>query len=112
MYTSKEVRELGEEVAEVYTNGRNSRHTFDYRGHLKAVAEFLLTASNVSYSRNKKELMLFKEIEYLNGNGDPTFWWASPLWIILYEKTLEDMPMYINVPVYGIVARWRLRIGK
>lgn len=36
----------------------------------------------------------------------------SGLKMILYEKTLSDMPLLVNDPVWKNVAIWRLRISK
>jgi hypothetical protein len=40
------------------------------------------------------------------------YWWADPLYIMLFDKSLEDMPLHLNVPIYGIVSSWRIVIGK
>lgn len=30
----------------------------------------------------------------------------------MFVKTLEDMPLCVNIPVIEIIARWRLKIGR
>ena len=41
-----------------------------------------------------------------------SFWWKSPTWIMMYETPYQDLPKRINVPVFGVIAAWRLRLGK
>jgi len=36
----------------------------------------------------------------------------SDYYKVLFERPLEDMPLLINEPDIGSIARWRLEIGK
>lgn len=34
------------------------------------------------------------------------------LYDFIYQRQLEEMPLWINTPFYSIIAEWRLKVGK
>jgi len=102
MYTKEELFNLYNRVKETRVKGHVS--------YSNEIISFLAIYASQNW-RVEGELSKRKEIAYTL-KGGPCFWWANPLWLVMYEKPFEDMPTLINVPVYGEVAKWRLEIGK
>jgi hypothetical protein len=44
--------------------------------------------------------------------SEDTFTWANPLWLVMYEWDIERMPELVNKPLYGVIASWRLELGR
>jgi hypothetical protein len=80
-----------------------------------------VTKGNLSYDHFNEVYGFFSTLPYfsrvrelLSIKKQPIsddVWWSIPLYEMMYEVNLEDLPVYINTPVYGAIARWRLKEG-
>ena len=97
LYTRMDIKTLTEKM------GAYGSH--EHRSHADCIASFLkittLENMNVWLALSMKSVCSSKD-----------FWWAEPLDLMMFRMPLEEIPMHLNVPVYGEVAKWRLEIGK
>ena len=101
-YTKEELKVL----YDLFSDEKNN-NVGDYAFHVVALIEFL--------EKCLKEGTALRAVLFVLANlerGKNTYWWAIPLKIMIYEKSLEELPLLINVPVYGIAAVWRLGLGR
>lgn len=95
-YTLRELRELFQDLTD--------------EGYLdEYVLSALFTKKDCGrrYLRNSRGLREHLDSFYLDAGKI-----AKRTRTLMYETPLEDLPLYINFPHRGVIARWRLRLGK
>jgi len=91
MSTDKELTSLAISLEQSRTVYR--KHT-SLTSHIEAITDFI---RNSEFKCSRIRLLLATKSIILSHDS----WWAGPLEIMLYQKPLDEMPLLINIPVYG-----------
>lgn len=104
-YTESELREIFEEIRRVLDFGRSAAELFYFcygDGWVRTCVEVL------GYLRDHDPMML----EYYVSSGGTGFVSHAELRYVMFEVALDQLPLFINRGLLGLVARWRLRLDR